>query len=794
MGFDGSPWRPASPALLNEVSSGSPWRPAPSVVTGVSSDHQSPLSPSANGASDKVISATVKGASNNSPEGAAPPAVATEPNRVASSILRIVPQEGHNSQDNLYDPHRSDIDTALQHPIGFAGNLVIGGLSGAAFGGPIPWALNQAVDRMLPSPEAAALPLNPALRRTGILPDLWTDNINRGVAKIEDALLPKEGSLIYKGAKWYQANFDEKYLRSSDLTLRKSYFNALNDDVTNLMKTDAQAIEELLKKDPSALTASESTQLHQLYERKQVFLAPEWQERAKGAELLEQLHTQKIYNPTLFTDKELELLARRQESNVRAIEMTKAQLAFHDLSANFVRGAAIVGVAMMADHYLDKILTGNDHHQGLTSKNATESFPIVNSMTKSWNTNEFLLPMAFATGGFSKTGVLTTVGYTGAAILAGKFLDHVLPPSEHEEVSRYLRPTAVDATLIAGAFVLPARNKIAMVAGAWALGRIYNLFEGPANADVKDEAFDQMKIDMKDRTAASMNTAIDTFKNLGQKDDYALRLYVSDWLRPNRKYDGMLSAFRGAVILNDAFGESRLEKGTLIKGTTKDFILQDSNIDIGGQALRSLLIANINVDRAKQQTNIELGKTVQGSKVAQSDLTGLDEVGRRIDSTIKNKIYGKHDIPAVLSELADFYHGNQGDMLLMKRDLDNSLALNRGSTNQFVAKLFRDMACIQLGMAEGMTRTYHFGSGDPTGALRVLNGGDGPEGRQARYNNGQPRGYDGALNAIALAKQIDPNNPDIPQLEAAAAELQRKLPAVVQRQQSNPIYNPLNVK
>ncbi len=771
--------------------------------SGLASD-KSPFLKGYQNVETNLANAIYSGGSSHSPWRPAPPAVASEAASTASpagqNLLQIVPGQSRNSGDNLYDPHRQDIDQALQKPLAFGGNLVFGGLSGVAFGGPIPRVLNRAADAILLSAEARAKqPIYPAISEIGpvgkALPEL-RDAVNHSVDLL--AAQPKEGSLLYKTAKWYQTNFDEKHLQSAKLQLHTNNFNALNDQVTELMTSDAKAIDTLMAKEASAMTPAETENLSQLHLRKKWLTDPEWQESASGVKLLDKLQTEKIYNPKLFTEAEIELLTGRQGAKIAAGGLTRTQTAFREAGSNFVKGAAIVGVAMVADHYLDKAFTGNDHQHGLTKSSGTEAMPLVDEITKSWNTNTLLVPLAFAKGGFDYPGLLSKAAYTGAAIVAGKFLDEALPASDHQQFSQYLRPTAVDSLLIGGAFLLPAKNKFAMVAGAWALGRIYNAFEGPSHGEVKDQAFDQMKDDMKHRTAGSMNTAIDTFKNLGELDNDALRHYAVDWLRPGRQYDGMLSAYRGAVILADAFGESRLEKGTLVPNKTqKDFILPGQNIDIGGGALRSLIIADVNIDRAKQQCQIDMGKRVQGSKVSQSDLTGLDEVGKRIDSTIQNKIYGKHDIKTVVSGLADFYNGNQHDWLLMKFDLDNSLALNRGSDNkyskQFVAKLFRDMACMQLGMAEGVTTTKHFGSGDPTGALQALYGADGPEGRQARYNNGQPRGYDGALDAIALAKQFDPNNPDIPQLEAAAAELQRKLPVVAQRQQSNPSYNPLNV-
>jgi hypothetical protein len=154
---------------------------------------------------------------------------------------------------------------------------------------------------------------------------------------------------------------------------------------------------------------------------------------------------------------------------------------------------------------------------------------------------------------------------------------------------------------------------------------------------------------------------------------------------------------------------------------------------------------------------------------------------------LQNRIYGKHDIPGAVNDLADFYKGDEKDMLLMKMDLDNSLALNRGSNNkQFTAKLFRDQACILLAIAQ-----LKASGPDAMGAQDVLYGT--AAGRQTPYNNGQPRGYDGALDAIALAKQMDPNNPDNAQLEQIANQLKQKLPQQVQNQRSSTTFNPLNV-
>ena len=82
----------------------------------------------------------------------------------------------------------------------------------------------------------------------------------------------------------------------------------------------------------------------------------------------------------------------------------------------------------------------------------------------------------------------------------------------------------------------------------------------------------------------------------------------------------MLSAYRGAVILADAFGESRSHQGTMPPNSQKDFILPGKDLNIGGQATRALIIAQVNVDRARQQTQNEMGKDEKGKKVSDQEL------------------------------------------------------------------------------------------------------------------------------------------------------------------------------
>lgn len=705
--------------------------------------------------------------------------------------------------DNLYDPHRTDIDLGLQKQIGFGGQMVIGGLSGVAFGGPIPWILNKTADTILITPEqrAAARSGAPLMSDNGlagkVVPEAgrqWVNGVGDQVNAFRDKISPSPDGALGKTAKWWQDNFDSRYFRRNDLVLQQTQFASLEEQVAKMVEQSKARVTALT---PATGVIPEPAQLKELSaaQSKVNWLTSEqWKEN--GAKQLENLKgAMNLNEKGLFTEAEMKVLADRQMARATVADITAAQnqgqkFLGENPGSNFVKGAAFVGLTMVADHYLDKIFTGKDHQDGLSNSSMTDALPLVGGMTKSWNTNSLLVPMAFTAGGFSGKGLATKIAYTGAALVGGKVLDSLLPASDHQQYSNWLRPTGLDSVLMGAAFLLPAaenKTRLAMIGGAWVAGRIYNMFEGPSKGDIKDEGFDKMKTDMKDRTAGSMGSAMDSFKELGEKDNYALRLYTSDWLRPNRQYDGMLSAYRGAVILAGAFGESRLDKGTLLPNSQKDFILPGKDLDIGGQATRALIIAQVNVDRAKQQTQNEMGKDEKGKKVSEQELKDLDQIGARINNTMQNRIYGKHDIPGAVNDLADFYKGDEKDMLLMKMDIDNSLALNRGSANkQFTAKLFRDQACILLAAAQ-----LKAGGPDAMGASDVLYGT--AAGRQTPYNNGQPRGYDGALDAIALAKQLDPNNPDNVQLEQIANQLKQRLPQQVQAQQSSTTFNPLNV-
>lgn len=142
-----------------------------------------------------------------------------------------------------------------------------------------------------------------------------------------------------------------------------------------------------------------------------------------------------------------------------------------------------------------------------------------------------------------------------------------------------------------------------------------------------------------------------------------------------------------------------------------------------------------------------------------------------------------------VKELAHWGEGlNATHMAKIEVDLRNTIAANQNSTDsRYKAKLYRDLATIYLSGA------YAKQDGDPQSAAKLL-GGDTYTGRQALDMTGQQRGFDGALDCISRAYQLDPNNPDVQQLYKVAQQINAKLPGNIQKQMNDGKYNPLQIR
>ena len=518
----------------------------------------------------------------------------------------------------------------------------------------------------------------------------------------------------------------------------------------------------------------------------------------------------------LFATKELTVLKEYQGAASTALQATELSSASRfksfigDFGPSVLKGVGVAGSLMVVDHYADQLLFGKNHGNGIGD-----------------SINSALVPAALFIGPETS---MWKIGLVGAgALVAGKLIGSSLSNGEDPSYSRYFNQSMPESLVLAAESLLPIKSaalgeagslvnwkRAALIAGTWLAFRGLNaLFDPPSQSDTKDKAWGLLADDAKKRSDGSMNDAIDKFAALGAGDEAhgimewsnvfkegmgktkgargeaALQVYRTEWLtKPTSEFGSMLEANRGAAILCTAFAESRLAHGTQVPTIvdTPTYLLEGKELDLGGKAARDFIIARINVANAMKQVQGNLGKDIAGKKVDQSEIADLDNVKKRIELD-EAKIYGKHDMAEAVHELAKWGEGlNATHMAKREVDLRNTIAANQNSSDdRYKAKLFRDLATIYLSSA------YAKQNGDPQSAAKLL-GGDTDTGRQALDMTGQERGFDGALDCIARAAELDSNNPDLPQLSRIAQQINAELPGSMQKQMRDAKYNPLQIR
>ncbi len=518
----------------------------------------------------------------------------------------------------------------------------------------------------------------------------------------------------------------------------------------------------------------------------------------------------------LFTASELTALKEYRDaaqSAARATELSSAgriKSFVGGYGPSILKGVGVAGSLMVVDHYADQLLFGKNHANGIGD-----------------SINSALVPAALLIGPQTS---MWKVGLVGAgALVAGKLIGASLSKGEEPSYSRYFSQSMPESLLLAAEALLPLKpaaaggfgeflnwKRAALIGGTWLAFRGMNiLFDPPSQSDTRAAAWELLAEDSKKRTDGSMNDAIDKFKALGAGDEShgimawsnvfkegmgktkgargeaALQVYRTEWLtKPTSEFGSMLEANRGAAILCTAFAESRLAHGTHVPTIvdTPTYLLEGKNLDLGGKAARDLIIARINIENAKKQVQENLDKEVVGKKVNQSEIADLDDVKKRIEAG-EVKIYGEHDMIGAIEELAKWGEGlNAAHMAKLEVNLRNTIAANQNSSDdRYKAKLFRDLATIYLSSA------YAKQVGDPQSAARLL-GGDTYSGRQALDMSGSERGFDGALDCIARARELDPNNADLVQLYQIAQQINAKLPGNIQKQMNDHKYNPMQIR
>jgi len=458
------------------------------------------------------------------------------------------------------------------------------------------------------------------------------------------------------------------------------------------------------------------------------------------------------------------------------------------------------GMAIEGDHYVRERMYGKD--------------------AKSWETTSATVPLAMALG----SGFKWKAGLTAVAVAGGHLVDQgIEAPSWIPESLKHF--SAFDAVPLGIAFAIPTKGKIAktaVIGTAAILGNVAeSTFTGPSAGDIEKQAQDTAMKDNTERTFDSMERGVKGFKELGGKNEIVLEQNLANILvESNTNYaqkspEEKLAAHRKTAMIARAIGEHRLEHGTRLSAAATDrptYVLDGMNLDMGGDALTFLQMSRNSINGSKQMTELMISRKEQafGSAVSQEEIADLNKAGDKVQASI-NAINGKHDIEGAMTKLKAFIErGTTSNGATLNKelafhktfveDINRKLGRNmpalrsaNGELNpdaaMIVSKLLRDQALAKLTHA-----AYKLDHGnDPIGAGQMIFGT--PQGRNEWLPGSQnPKGFDGALEAIMLAERLSPNNPDLPELKAIAKRLADEVKAKAPEQYGNYKSNPLGVR
>jgi hypothetical protein len=406
---------------------------------------------------------------------------------------------------------------------------------------------------------------------------------------------------------------------------------------------------------------------------------------------------------------------------------------------------------------------------------------------------------------------------TAALEMGGSALEHVLPVDPGSRWNSLLRPTGMDALALGIATTIPLRNeslpaRLTLMGLGLGVSKVANfgseMIFGTARS-ARDSGFSAANDDANNRTAGSMDNAIDRLKKLGDYDVKGkvkqpmslLDYYLGDQLSSTPK-DAVTGHRRSAIFLAAA-GEARMGKGTMVPhvegGTdsgpwlwraTKqlsravvasftgpdrqfDYILAGDGIDLGGQSLTFLTAAKGEIAQSQQSTrdllNSNPNATLNNTKVSEQEIKDLDKEAGRVCADIE-QIYGKHDIHAIFKKLAEYTPAlKQNVMGHLREQIIAKIQKGGIDDPRYYAKLNRDVALIDLAFASGESR-----GSLPSGANADI-----------MLKDAQLR--------LQKARELDDKNEDLPQLELIAQQMGGMVTNAINKQGQNGIANPFGI-
>lgn len=685
----------------------------------------------------------------------------------------------------------------------------------------------------------------------GMLAEPLSKGVSLGADKL--AAGANESSLLVRGGKFYQENFDKIKIHSSQIVKAENTVNTtflklqeiskLDDGVldkltrgTALSSDEVAHLERLktgLKIPPGTEGFDANTTVMQRIIERQKLLSPDKLKVLDAAQTQGLITSAESRQVAVLTSDELALLGERQLSLARSAALkgtapkTVKWLTTEGALAN-AKGAFTSGLTAFGLLELDRTIRANADGRGY----------------KSWEAQSFLVPIGATVGGNMKSKLMLG----GGALLIGHAVDTVLPEKPDWMPKEMGRTTGWDAVFTGAAMMWPTKDvraKVIAVSAGYIIGNLAEHFaEGENLGDKENRTIDAMGRDKRERSYDSLRSMVSTFKDTGKKEENLLvdtqnkiesayrTLFTQS--KGEETYPTKLGYTRTAAATSRALGELRFERGTRLQGdgTTPTFVLQGLNLDMGGEALNYLRTSQEYVSNAKfftgkmvgKEVTIKVGGQPEQTTIRESELAGLDKMSEETQRSI-DAILGRHDIPKAAEQLKRFLDvgtitNARGESATLGKDRafhktfvegfnetlgrNMSLMVNPATgmldknynprATEMVAKVLRDQALARIVQAQYKIDPKNGGGRDAGGATEYLYGS--AQGRGEKLPGMQTaKGYDGAEQMLQLADALAPNHPDTPQIRALFDSLVRPGGPLeeARKRQMGTSNNPLNV-
>ncbi len=497
--------------------------------------------------------------------------------------------------------------------------------------------------------------------------------------------------------------------------------------------------------------------------------------------------------------EEIGILSSRSRSNVlvdagESAFGSESRLGFEAASLERQVGSRITRTAFERNGVLNAATTTLGTGMFLHADHELRN-QVYGDQLNSWESSGIAVPMALAAG---KTlpGKLIMAS---AALGAGHVLDNtvaapLIPDAFKDNFSM------TDVLAIGLASSVPSRSRIvrgALVGAALLTTNSIETARKPEKLEVvENRALGTLDQDIKARTNDSLNNSIESIKGLRKHSELLIDSNLAAQMIDSQKNWSTMSpedkyiATRQNAILATASGETRLEMGSRLSSSATSeprYLLPNANLDLGGDALTLLMMAQGSLKTSAKLSETLMGKDVRGLTVSRAETDALNKREAEVSAKI-GKILGKHDIRAAIDGLQEFITtGKTANGVEFNKELafyktyvdslnsklmrilpqvatdDAGASTATPESKELAAKLLRDQVVASLAL--GFTKLND--RNDILAVELLLNGGRGEE-------NDSPK-RDCITSSLKLADRLAPNNPDLPELAKLTDDLRHRL-------------------